>query len=79
MNILLSYRFYSRVLNESKIFITGEYTDEYRVGFRYQVNSAEDAKSEMVNLIFTHHISSCSTSYVVLVVPGEAVSRGLGA
>lgn len=28
----------------------GEYTDEYRIGFRYQVNSAEDAKSEMVKL-----------------------------
>lgn len=28
----------------------GENTDEYRVGFRYQVNSAEDAKSEMIKL-----------------------------
>jgi putative heme iron utilization protein len=29
---------------------TGIYTDEYRIGFRYQVNSAEDAKSEMFKL-----------------------------
>lgn len=29
---------------------TGDYTDEYRIGFRYQVNSAEDAKSEMIKL-----------------------------
>lgn len=28
----------------------GAYTDEYRIGFRYPVNSAEDAKSEMVKL-----------------------------
>jgi len=25
-------------------------TDEYRVGFRHEVNSAEDAKSEVVKL-----------------------------
>jgi len=29
---------------------TGEFTDEYRVGFRHEVNSAEDAKSEMLKL-----------------------------
>lgn len=29
---------------------TGDYTDEYRIGFRYEVNSAEDAKSEMFKL-----------------------------
>jgi hypothetical protein len=28
----------------------GELTDEYRVGFRHEVNSSEDAKSEMVKL-----------------------------
>lgn len=28
----------------------GEFTDEYRVGFRHEVNSSEDAKSEMVKL-----------------------------
>lgn len=28
----------------------GEYTDEYRIAFRHPVNSAEDAKSEMVKL-----------------------------
>jgi len=29
---------------------SGEFTDEYRVGFRHPVNSAEDAKSEMIKL-----------------------------
>jgi len=29
---------------------TGDFTDEYRVGFRNEVKSAEDAKSEMVKL-----------------------------
>lgn len=29
---------------------TGEYTDEYRIGFRNSVRSAEDAKSEMTKL-----------------------------
>lgn len=28
----------------------GEYTDEYRIGFRHSVNSAEDAKSEIIKL-----------------------------
>ena len=28
----------------------GDYTDEYRVGFRHNVNSAEDAKSEVMKL-----------------------------
>ncbi|MBZ5782203.1 DUF2470 domain-containing protein, partial [Klebsiella aerogenes] len=28
----------------------GEYTDEYRVAFRHPVNSAEDAKSEVMKL-----------------------------
>eukprot|EP00607_Mallomonas_marina_P010042 CAMPEP_0182419636 /NCGR_PEP_ID=MMETSP1167-20130531/4034_1 /TAXON_ID=2988 /ORGANISM="Mallomonas Sp, Strain CCMP3275" /LENGTH=313 /DNA_ID=CAMNT_0024594659 /DNA_START=118 /DNA_END=1059 /DNA_ORIENTATION=+ len=28
----------------------GEYTDEYRIGFRHQVSSAEDAKSEVMKL-----------------------------
>ena len=28
----------------------GEYTDEYRVAFRHSVNSAEDAKSEVMKL-----------------------------
>ena len=28
----------------------GEYTDEYRIGFRHTVNSAEDAKSEIIKL-----------------------------
>lgn len=28
----------------------GEFTDEYRIGFRHSVNSAEDAKSEIVKL-----------------------------
>ena len=28
----------------------GEFTDEYRVGFRHSVNSAEDAKSEIMKL-----------------------------
>lgn len=30
--------------------VAGELTDEYRVGFRHEVNSSEDAKSEMVKL-----------------------------
>ena len=30
--------------------LLGEYTDEYRIGFRHPVNSAEDAKSELVKL-----------------------------
>lgn len=30
--------------------IVGELTDEYRVCFRYPVNSAEDAKSELTKL-----------------------------
>ena len=29
---------------------TGEYTDEYRIGFRHVVSSSEDAKSELVKL-----------------------------
>jgi putative heme iron utilization protein len=29
---------------------SGDFTDEYRIGFRHPVNSAEDAKSEMVKL-----------------------------
>eukprot|EP01038_Epipyxis_sp_PR26KG_P004308 gene4308-6105_t len=29
---------------------TGEFTDEYRIAFRHTVNSAEDAKSELVKL-----------------------------
>lgn len=29
---------------------TLDFTDEYRIGYRYQVNSAEDAKSEMLKL-----------------------------
>lgn len=29
---------------------SGDYTDEYRVGFRNQVNTSEDAKSELVKL-----------------------------
>lgn len=28
----------------------GEFTDEYRLGFRNSVNSAEDAKSELLKL-----------------------------
>jgi hypothetical protein len=32
------------------VLATGELTDEYRVGFRHEVNSSEDAKSEMVKL-----------------------------
>lgn len=28
----------------------GDFTDEYRIGFRHSVNSAEDAKSELVKL-----------------------------
>lgn len=35
-----------------KFFTTfaGQYTDEFRVGFRHPVNSAEDAKSELTKL-----------------------------
>jgi putative heme iron utilization protein len=29
---------------------TGEYTDEFRIAFRYPVSSSEDAKSELVKL-----------------------------
>jgi len=29
---------------------SGEYTDEYRIGFRHTVSSSEDAKSELVKL-----------------------------
>lgn len=29
---------------------SGEFTDEYRIGFRHSVNSAEDAKSEIMKL-----------------------------
>lgn len=30
--------------------ISGDYTDEYRIGFRHEVWSAEDTKSEMIKL-----------------------------
>ena len=34
----------------ARLSSTGEFTDEYRVAFRNEVNSAEDAKSEMMKL-----------------------------
>ena len=36
--------------SSNNLYYIGELTDEYRVGFRHEVNTPEDAKSEMVKL-----------------------------
>lgn len=41
---------YSSVSHDDCYGILGEFTDEYRIGFRHPVSSAEDAKSELMKL-----------------------------
>ena len=71
------------------LILAGEFTDEYRVGFRHEVNSAEDAKSEMVKLFqeawereqgyfFTDELPPI-TKYAEDILRGGAAGAGAGA